>query len=87
MLWAQGDQGPNFRTLFSAESDFPRKIPRNLLKKRFFKTFFRGKLQFFPTFFRGKFSADFSLEKMYEKSAPDEFAEKNCPKCIIFCQD
>jgi hypothetical protein len=35
-----------------------------------FKNFFRGKLQFFPTFFEGNFSAEFSLEKMYEKSAP-----------------
>jgi hypothetical protein len=37
-----------------------------LLGKTIFQNFFRRKLQFFPTFLGGKFS----LEKMYEKSAP-----------------
>jgi hypothetical protein len=33
------NQGPIFRTFFSTENHFPRKIPRNFLEKRFFKTF------------------------------------------------
>jgi hypothetical protein len=41
------------------------------VEKMIFQNFFRGKLQFFPTFLGGKFSAEFSLEKMYEKSASD----------------
>jgi hypothetical protein len=40
------------------------------VEKMIFQNFFRVKLQFLPTFFGGKFSAEFSLEKMYEKSAP-----------------
>jgi hypothetical protein len=64
------DQGPIFRTFF------PRKIPWNLLEKRFFETFSAENSNFFPTFFGGKFSAEFSPEKMYEKSAPDEFMKK-----------
>jgi hypothetical protein len=41
------------------------------VEKMIFENFFHGKLQFFPTLFGGKFSAEFSLEKMYKKSAPD----------------
>jgi hypothetical protein len=40
------------------------------VEKMIFQNFSRGKLQFFPTFLGGKFSAEFSLEKTYEKSAP-----------------
>jgi hypothetical protein len=61
-------QGPIFRTFFSAENHFPRKIPRNFLEKRFFKTCFRGKFHFFPTFWGGKFSAEFSLKFSPEKN-------------------
>jgi hypothetical protein len=39
------------------------------VEKMIFQNFFHGKLQVFPTFFGGKFSAEFSLEKMYKKSA------------------
>jgi hypothetical protein len=39
--------GPIFRTFLPAESDFPRKIPWNLLEKMIFQTLFRGKFQFF----------------------------------------
>jgi hypothetical protein len=38
------------------------------VEKMIFQNFFHGKFQFFPTFFGGKFSAEFSPEKMYEKS-------------------
>jgi hypothetical protein len=40
------------------------------VEKMIFQNFFRGKLQFFPTFLGEKFSEEFSLEKMYKKSAP-----------------
>jgi hypothetical protein len=44
------------------------------VEKMIFQNFFHGKLQFFPTFFGLKFSAEnsaeFSLEKNYEKSVP-----------------
>jgi hypothetical protein len=38
--------------------------------KNDFSKLFPRKIQFFPNIFGGKFSAEFSAEKMYEKSAP-----------------
>jgi hypothetical protein len=68
--WKKSVLGPIFRTFFSTENHFSRKIPWNFLKNQFFKTFSR-KIQFFPNLFGGKFSAEFSPkfspEKMYEK--------------------
>jgi hypothetical protein len=53
------------------------------LGKTVFRNFFHGKLPFFPTFLGEKFSAEFSLEKIYEKWAPDEFVKKS-PKMLPF---
>jgi hypothetical protein len=62
--------GPIFRTFFSAENHFPRKIPRNFLEKRFFKAFFRGKFNFFPTF----------LGENFPRNFPRNFPWKKCTK-------
>jgi hypothetical protein len=77
---AQVIQGPIFRTFFSAENHFPRKIPRNFLEKRFLKTFSAENSIFFPTFlgenfprnFPQNFPQIFPRKKMYEKSAPGQ---------------
>jgi hypothetical protein len=58
------NSGANFLYIFSAENFV------EFVGKTIFLYFFRGKFQFFPTFFGGKFSAEFSPEKMCEKSAP-----------------
>jgi hypothetical protein len=44
---------------------------RGISWKNDFSKLFPWKIQFFPNIFWGKFSAEFSPEKMYEKSAPD----------------
>jgi hypothetical protein len=49
---------------FSAENSV------EFVAEMIFQNFFLGKFWFFPTFFGGKFSAEFSPEKMYKKSAP-----------------
>jgi hypothetical protein len=63
----QGDQGPIFRTFFSAESDFLRKIPRNFLEKQFFKTFSAENSMFsqhlWGKIFRGIFPKIFRRKK------------------------
>jgi hypothetical protein len=45
--------GANFLYIFSAESDFPRKIPWNFLKKNDFSKLFPRKIPFFPNIFGG----------------------------------
>jgi hypothetical protein len=45
--------------------------------KNDFSQLFPRKIPFFPNIFGEKFSAEFSPEKMYEKSAPDEFVKKS----------
>jgi hypothetical protein len=52
--------------------------------ERIFRNFFCGKFQFFPNIFRGKFSAEFSPEKMYEKSSPDQVLPSSWNKIHLY---
>jgi hypothetical protein len=61
------NQGPIFRTFFSAENHFPRKIPQNILEIQFFKTF-SAENSIFSQHFWGKFSAEFSPKFSPEKN-------------------
>jgi hypothetical protein len=80
LINCHGDQGPIFRTFFSAENYFPRKIPGNFLEKRFFKTFSAENSIFSQHFLGGTFSAEFSLkfspEKNVRKIGPWWFCEQ-----------
>jgi hypothetical protein len=70
--WRQGDRGRFFVHFF------PRKvIPWNLLKNDFSKLFPRKILIFPHIFLGGRGGGKFSAQKMYEKSAPDEFVKKS----------
>jgi hypothetical protein len=68
-------QTENFTPIF--HTFFLRKIPfrgkfRGISWKNDFSKLFPWKIQFFPNIFGGKFSAEFSPEKMFEKSAPGD---------------
>jgi hypothetical protein len=76
--------GPIFRTFFSTENHFPRKIPRNFLDKWFFEIFFCGKFNFSQHFLGGKFSAEFSPEKNVRKIGPRPFSGQR-RRCIEIC--
>jgi hypothetical protein len=77
-FFPQTHQGPIFCTFFFHEKSLSAENSEEFLGKTIFRNFFRGKLQFFPAFFGGKFSAQFSLEKMYEKSAPGHPVVAGC---------
>jgi hypothetical protein len=65
----QGDQGPISRTFFSAESEFPQKIPWNLLEKRIFKTFSAENSNLFQHFLEENFPRNFP-QKNVQKIGP-----------------
>jgi hypothetical protein len=69
-LIAETHLGPIFRTFFSAESDFPRKIQRNFLKKLFFETFSAENYIFSQHF----------LGKIFRGIFPEIFPGKTCTK-------
>jgi hypothetical protein len=62
--------GADFSYIFSAENRFPRKIPRNFLEERFFKTF-SAENSIFSQHFWGK---------IFRGIFPEIFPRKKCTK-------
>jgi hypothetical protein len=81
--------GPIFRTFFSTENHFPRKILRNFLEKRFFKTFSAENSIFFQHFwgkiFGGIFRGIFP-RKNVRKIGPWGGPQKKKKK-LFLCND
>jgi hypothetical protein len=66
------EPGANFSYIFFRGKLFSAENSVDFVGKNDFSKLFSRKIQFFPTFWGEKFSAEFSPEKMNEKSARED---------------